>query len=345
MRNEVVDDGILDINRLCRSGLLRLIAGAGLGLRLAADYDIEAVEYVLVFLVQAGDDLIIDVAAGLLTDAGSTGLRCSDLEGVDDCIILSRLFFVLTECVDDFALCSGIVVELRHCHVGFAECCVAALVIDLAEVERHLDTCDALVLLNGPVDRQLLACLSIVGVVAGRVISNSSVLLAVRNEVVDDGVLDINSLARSRLLRFIRRRRCTGIAVVNLNSQSVEDVAVFLIHTGNDLVEYVAAGFFANRYRAGLRCFHLERIDNRIIFCGFLFVLTEGVNDFALCTGVIIELRHCHVSLAELCLADLIVSLAEIKCHLETGDSLIVLNSPVNRQRFARLGSNSIVAL
>ena len=156
-----------------------------------------------VLVVETGDGLGVS-AVHLGDGVGAFRLRSLHGEGVDNSLILSGLFFILTEGVNDFTLLAGVVVELRHCHVSLAELCLADLVVNLAEVPCHLETCDGLVVLNGPVDRQLFARLNGNLVVAGLVDIGVVNGLAARNEIIDDGIAGDGALSLSRLLRILR---------------------------------------------------------------------------------------------------------------------------------------------
>ena len=146
------------------------------------------------------DNLIYDAVAGLHSDFCLAGFRCFDLEAVDNRIIASFLFLVAAEGVVEFTGSLRIVIiDLRCCRIGFAF--ILANIRNAGEIKSHLETCGTLVVLNGPVNGDILtrSCSIRVHTILCPVIG-VRIGLAVRNEIVNNRIC--------RRIGFHLRRRC-----------------------------------------------------------------------------------------------------------------------------------------
>ena len=140
------------------------------------------------------NNLVHVLLIGKNADRCGTGFRCLNLEAVDNSIIFSLLFLVAAEGVVE--LTGGLrigIIDLRSSRISIA--LFLTCIGNAGEVEVHLEARGALVVLNGPVNDDVLTGSCFVLVVAGHIVSNLGVLLAVRNEVVDNLIGNINFAA------------------------------------------------------------------------------------------------------------------------------------------------------
>ncbi len=310
---------LIGVGRLCRGGRIRVVA----------DDDIEAVEHDLVFLGLVDRNSLVrgirsrrSHADGISAVSG----RNLHVEGVDDRIIISFVLLGLCPCVDALALLEvrgGLVVAVgRNDSVSIAA--LAADVLDLREVEVHLEACGALIVLDRPVDRQLFAGGRLVDVILQTVFLCGLVFLAARNQVVDNGAC-------------IRRSLRHSLAARNNDIQTVELelVRLCLINRKDNAFFLAAQADFVSALCR--RNNNIKGIDRGTVRSFIFLGLRPCVDAFAL-----LQLRGRRAvavgrndSVSRTALTADVLDLREVEVHLHTCGALIVLDRPVNRQLFA----------
>ena len=233
----------------------------------------EAVEDIRIGLaVFLRNNLVI--LTGSLCDQIRAGCgRSGDIEGIDDGTVFCLGLSCAAHAVHCLTRNIGVLIELRCSSVGIVfGCLCAAIQLNLAEVEAHLDTCGTRVIFNGPVYGEFSTRSDLDNIIVGGVICCLGVIAACRNEIVDNGIARI---------------------CCNIDRQTVEQELVLnTVLLRNDLVDVLGIAEDIDRRGTGFRCLHREGVDDLIISCLGLSCAAERVVDFAggLCV-VIVELR------------------------------------------------------
>ncbi len=131
-------------------------------------------------------------------------LRYLDLKGVDDLAVVSEVLIGLCPCVNDLALIHvrGIVGIAVGRDNTVSRTALAAEILDLREIEGHLQTCSTLIVLDGPVNLKLITRISSIEVVFTVPQQCVNIISFMRDQIIDDYI--------SRRLREDRRLRHNG---------------------------------------------------------------------------------------------------------------------------------------
>ena len=284
----------------------------------------EAVEDIRIDLAVFLRNSLVILAVSLCNQIRAGCGRSGDLEGVDDRAICCLLLFRAAHAVDRFARNISCFIELRSlgvCDILFRLC--AAVQLNLAEVEAHLDTCGTRVILNGPVYGEISTRSDLDNVVVGRIVRSLGIVAACRNKIVDNRILRISS---------------------NLDRQAVEQELVLnAVLLRNNLIDVLRIADDADCCGTGFRCLNLEAVDNRIIVSLLFLVAAERVIQFTRSLRIgIIDLRSSRISIAFFLTC--IGNAGEVEVHLKTCSTLVVSDSPVNNDLLTSRSGHGVVA-
>ena len=345
LRDEVIDD------RISRNSLL--LGRGRFVCRCIADYDVDAMQHEAERIADERDDLAL--VSGILNDRICAVLfRCSNRELIDHCIVRSLEFTAVAEAVEDLSAVlrvlslgdiHAVLVDSRQKIVGIAQfgtVVLTAVVNDTGEVEEHLKAGDLLIVLNSPLNGDFLTRSCLVNIVAGNIISNAGIILALRDQVIDDRI------ARNGLLllrgRFLCRRIVRHIA--DLNLKAAECILILITGERDDLA---LVSCIANDNIGAVLCrsLNIELIDHSTVSSLELTAVTEAVEDLTAVLRVLslggihtllIHRRQEIVSIAHLrtgVLTAVVDDIGEVEEHLKAGDLLVVLDCPLNSDIFA----------
>ena len=288
----------------------------------------ESVEHELGRLALVNRNNLVVLRSDQINNVGAFLGRSLDFEGCQCFALVDFLNCLLCPCVNNHAvLCDCLVVEFRRQIVCVTDCTLD--ILNLAEVEVHLDAGCTLIVGCHPVHSEFLTCSHFDHIVRNLCFLCLGVGLAFRNQVVNNAVsgrLNIRSVA------------------LDDDLQTVEaDVIRLGLVLRNDLVDFLGVEVDVVCALC-LRNLDLERSDCLIHINILNCILCPGVNNLAALVGVAcVELRCQVVCITNGCLDDF--NILEVQIHLDACGTRILGDLPVNRQGLAGLCGILVVSL